>query len=529
VKCGWGYWRITTEWCDESAFEQDIKIERVRNPFSVYLDPAAERQDASDARWLFIVERMSKETFEQKYPDARTDWNEYAAQGDDREWWWGEDFRRVAEYWEVTEEPVTYTLLVDPMTGQRITTEMEVPEALQGNILAQREGTKRKVTQRIITGQEVLEENEWPGKYIPIVRVVGREVDVEGEIYLKGMVRDLRDVQRQYNYMRSASVERIALYPKSPFIGPKGAFKDPKWRRANTKAYAYLEYEPVAGMNPPRREPPPDVSPGLVTEIQAASQEFKEVTGIYSAGLGDRSNEVSGVAIDSRRAEADVSNFDFIDNVARAMKYTGKILVDLIPKIYSGQRVIRILKPDGSEEAVQVNAPYMDDKMKERNYQLSAGRYDVAVDVGPSYATQREEARESMLDVLAKFPEAARFVADLVAKNMDWPDADEFAKRMKALVPPEVLDGDNPQMTAAIAQRDQQIQMLGQQLQEAMRQLQEKQTEMSLKAQEIQRKTVEDIRNAMLERRQQDLDILDKMTGHEIELGRDINQQGAAY
>lgn len=517
VKCGIGYWRIVTDYEDDESFDQCIKIERIRNPFSVYFDPAAMNQDGSDARFAFIVERMAKAEFEAKYPDANATYSLDISTGDG-DWWWGEDFVRVAEYWAVETEKVTISLVMDPMTGEQIKIEDDVPEALNKRVIE-----RRKVVQRIITGAEVLEENEWAGKYIPIIRVLGREVDIEGELKLKGMVRDLKDPQRMYNYYRSADVERTALYSKAPWIGPKGAFTNPKWRTANKKNHAYLEYD---GNIPPQRDPPPDISPAMVHQIQLASEELKGITGIYDAGIGARSNEVSGVAIDSRRGESDISNFDFVDNLARAMTYAGKVLVDLIPKIYSGPRMIRILKPDGSDEQVQLNAPYVDPRtMKPVNYNVEAGKYDVVVDIGPSFATQREEAAESMLEVLRIFPQAAQVTGDLLAQNFDWPNADEISKRLKLLLPPEILADENPAVKQALMQKDQQIQMLSQQMQmlqtEAQRmavELQNKAVDAKVKEGELRRKIAKDLMDHTVD-----------MTDLELQASRDLNPYGVAY
>lgn len=518
VKAGFGFWRITTDYETDDSFEQCIKIERVRNPFAVYIDPAAQQQDASDMRYAFVVEKMSKDEFSSKYPGAEGEW----PAGEERDtWWFGEDFVRVAEYWSVETQKVTISMILNPETGQQ-----EVIEADIADAIATRTVERRTVKQRIMTGAAVLEENEWLGRYIPIIRVLGREVDIEGELHLKGMVRDMKDAQRQYNYMRSASVERIALAPKAPWVGPEGTFTNPKWRTANKKNHAYLEYKPVPGQQPPWRDKPPEVSSGLVAEIQTASEELKAITGIYDAGIGARSNEVSGIAIDSRRSESDVANFDFVDNLARAMTYSGKVLVDLIPKIYGAARMIRIVKPDGEEDSVQINAPYVDPRtMRPRNYDLTAGRYDVAVDIGPSYATQRKEAVDSMLEVLKAFPQAAQVMGDLLAKNFDWPDADEIAKRLKLLLPVEVLQDENPAFKQAMAQKDQQISMLSQQLQALNSQAQQlavevqnKSLDAQVKERDLRRKIAKDLMDYQVD-----------MTDLEIKASKDLSPQGFAY
>jgi len=528
VRSGVGYWRIKTEYEHAMTFDQVLRIERIRNVFSVYLDPSADRQDASDAMWGFVVDDMLREDFESKYPNAKGEWD--LGEGDDDDYWFTEDRVRIAEYWEVVEEPFALKLVVNDMTGEQaiIDTDEELPEGI--TLLAERESTKRKVIQRLITGSEVLETNDWAGEYVPIVRCLGRETDIQGEVTIKGMVRDIKDPQRQYNYFRSASTERIALYSKAPWIGPKGTFKNPKWRNANTKNYAYLEYD---GDVTPHRDPPPDVSPGFSNEVMVASEELKSVTGIYDAGVGARSNEVSGVAIDSRRSESDVSNFDFVDNLARAMTYTGKILVDMIPKIYTGPRAVRILGADGTEESVKLNEPYFDqEKQKQRNFDLNAGRYDVAVDVGPSYATQRKEASESMLEVLKAFPQAAPVLGDLLAKNFDWVGADELAKRLKLLLPMEVLADENPAFKQAMQQKDQQIQQMQQQMQMLMTEAQKMSIELQNKQADAQAKMskAQTDREDMERKKLKDkMDHVEGMTSLELEAGRDLSQAGVAY
>jgi hypothetical protein len=527
AKMGWGYWRIVTEYADENTFDQVIKIKRIKNQFSVYCGPC-EDQDASDANFMFITRWMPRKEFEARYPDAKGDeWSEYG-QGDIGEVWFKHDAVRVAEYWEKTVEKTELHMIQDPMSGEQITFEGSLPEGVMADDT--RTMLKTRVVQRIITGGEVLETNPWEGKYIPIVRCLGREEDVEGEPVYKGMIRDSKDAQRQYNYMRSASVERIALAPKAPFVGPQGAFANPKWRSANVKNYAYLEWDTeavmAAGGQPPRREAPPDVSPGLANEINTASQELKDIFGIYNAGLGDVGNEVSGVAIDSRRSESDVSNFDFSDNYGRALVHTGRILVDLIPKIYTGARVVKILNPDESEEQVRLNQPYVDpNTMQPREFNLEVGRYDVVVDIGPSYATQRKESAQRMMEMVQAYPDVAPLIGDLLAKSLDWQGADELAKRLRLMVPPEVWAEENPQFKAAMQQKDQMIQMLqGQmgQLQQAMQQMQiqmqNKEREQQIKAAELAEKA-----------RSNDQKHVVDMTGLELEAQRDLNSSGVAY
>ena len=499
VKMGWGYFRITCDYSDDTSFEKDIVIKRVSNPFSVYLDPDRKEPDGSDAKFGFIVDELPKETFEKQYPDADSEWKD-VGEGDGKKWF-NEDIVRVAEYWCIEEVKEKISLLED---GTTMWGEHEFAVQV-------RESSKKELVQRIITSQDILEEKRYPWKYIPIIPVLGEEEDIEGRIYLKGIVRDIKDPARLYNYSRSAEAERTALTPKAPWVGPQGAFKNRKWRTANSRNHAYLECDAKAvreaGGIPPQRTPPPDVSPGLVQQIQTAAEEFKAVTGIYDAGLGDRSNEVSGTAINARKVQSDIANFHFVDNLARAMRHAGRVMLDMIPTIYDRQRIVRILQPNGDEESVMVNGEYVDPKtQKPKLFDLMAGKYDIAVDIGPSYATQRQEAVETMLEMVKAFPQSVSVMGDLLAKNMDWPDADEISKRLKLLLPPAIAAEENPQIQqmqgqyeSIINQGKQYIGMLEQTIGELNQRLNDKDKELAIKLGDLRRKIEKDNNDAAIE------------------------------
>src|SRR5574343_131959 len=268
------------------------------------------------------------------------------------------------------------------------------------------EGKSRRVTipkvrRHVLSGDEVLESSDWAGKYIPIIPVYGSEIWVENQRVLKSLVNDAKDAQRLYNFTRSAYTER------------------------------------VAGQPPPQRQPGPQVPAGILQDMLTASDGMKAILGIYDASLGARSNETSGRAINARKIEADTSNYHFIDNLVRAIRHCGRILVDLIPAIYDTQRVVRIMGVDGTARQVVLNGPNQEvdetGQAIERIYDVTTGRYDVNVEAGPSFATQRQEAAAQMTELIRAFPAAAPVIGDLLAKNLDWPDADEVKKRLEKL------------------------------------------------------------------------------------------------
>jgi len=448
IRCGLGRFRITTQYADDDVFEQDIRIKRIKNPFTVYWDPASEEWDHSDARFCFVTEKVARAEFERQYPSAAL--HEFDG-GKDRTLMWGDDKTiRVVEYWK--KEPVKKTLylLRNPVTGETYVRD----EAFEGlEVLNTRQVDTNKIVWFKASGHEILEgPTEWAGKYIPIIDVYGKEIHIENRSIHWGVVRHAKDPLRLYNFSRSHDAETTSLAPKSPYLVTPtmiGEFK-PFWDQAHKKNFPYLPYNPdqsAPGVKP-FREPPIQANAGLLTQIQMADQELHDTTGLQLASLGKQSNEKSGIAIRARQAEGDRGNFAFADHLAKSIQHAGKIILDLIPKIYDTERIVRILGEDGSEELVPLNQPFQDPKTGEQKiYDMTVGKYDVTVSVGPSYQTQREEAAEGMIALFSNLPDPMKTVmADLVVKNLDWPGAAEIEKRLKAMLPPGIADDEKPPM-----------------------------------------------------------------------------------
>lgn len=498
VDGGFGYWRIITEYTDENSFEQDIRVKRVRNRFSVYLDPDHQEPDGSDAKYGFITEWLPRDDFKATYPDADAcDWE---SDGKDLAEWVKKDEVRIAEYFYFENVKGKLLLLEDG----RSMLESEAKELMgQGvelpAVIKDRDTTMRKVKWCKMSGKERLEERDWPGKYIPIIEVVGNELDIEGERHLSGMVRAAMDAQRIHNYSSSSFVENVALAPKAPFIAAVGQIEGQEndWQTANRRNLAVLQYQPVSvdghPVPPPIRMPMPGISPGWQQVMANTEHDIQASLGMYSASVGEESNEKSGKAILARQREGDVANFHYIDNLARSIRHTGRILVDLIPKVYDTERVARILGEDGTHSMAMLNpeqeAPVIKTGVK-KIYNLGIGKYDVSVTVGPSYTTKRQEAAESMVELVRAQPELMSIVGDLMIRNMDWPGADQIADRLKTMLPPQIQqledkDTDDPKMAAVHAQYESTIaqvkeeaaafiQELQQKLQEAMSDNQDK-------------------------------------------------------
>lgn len=464
VTGGFGYFRINTRYTSDDGFSQDLAIERVANPFSIYGDPESTAADSSDWNVAFVVDTLPKAAFEARWKGAEaTDWNAdaYARLGEP--WLEGERVM-VAEYWRRERTTRTILALSDGQVVEEglYAAQKALFDAVGVKVVGRpREVLSNKVVQRLMTGAEVLETVEWAGRYIPIVPVYGEELMVDGRRRLRGLVRDAKDPQRMFNYWRTTSTELVALAPKAPFVGRKGAFEtdSAKWATANVQSHAYIEYD---GPEPPQRQPFAGVPAGALQEAMNASDDMKAIMGLYDASLGARSNETSGRAIMARQREGDVSTFHYIDNLSRAIRHAGRILLDLIPKVYATPRVVRVLGPDGSAQSVGVapgGAGGEQLKKVARIYDLTAGKYDLTVRSGPSFTSRREEAATQMIELIRAYPPAAPVIGDLLARNLDWPGADEIAQRLGALLTPEAR-GSSPELEAAKAQMGQMAQAL---------------------------------------------------------------------
>jgi hypothetical protein len=426
---------VVTEYSDDDSFEQDIRIKRIKNPFSIVWDPSAQEWDKSDAKWCFITDKPLKEEFEAEYPDAST--SPFDSGSKDATWF-DDKSVRVVEYFKVEEEKKKLYLLRDPITGA----EIQQDEKLDGwDVVKSRDITGHKIIWYKANGNEILDgPTEWPGRYIPICMVFGKELNIEGKSIYRGVTRHAKDPQRLYNYARSTSAEVMSLAPRSPYlISAKmiGQYQT-YWDSAHKRNWPYLPFEadPQLPGVIPQRTAPISANTGIQQEVIVSDQEIHDTTGLQQASLGQKSNEKSGRAIMARQREGDVANYIFYDNLARGLKYCGKVIIDLIPRIYDTPRIVRVLGEGDKDEFVPVNQPIYDKGGRQKVFDLTTGKYDVVVTIGPSYSTQREEAADSMLAFLQAFPAAAPIIGDLVAKNMDWPGAAEIEKRLKAMLPP---------------------------------------------------------------------------------------------
>ena len=452
VNIGWGYWRILTEYQDEGSFDQEVLIKPIRNAFTVYMDPSAVMPAGEDQDWCLITEKMKRTEYKRQYPKADNVEFMRSGQGDNTAQWESKYEIRLAEYYRISR--VTDTLHQLSNGNTCFQTEWKNQSALekQGiSIVQSRPSFRRSVEWYRINGRQIVDRRTLPGRYIPVVRCEGNVLDMNGQVRRKGMVWDLMDPARMFNYWRTAETEQLALASKAPWVGPAGfAAGHPEWLSANQTPYSYLEYEPQfveqpdgskTPLPPPTRNPAIEVPAGFVQAAQSAQGDLAAVAGMpHEPGQDSPGAVVSGIALRKREALSDIGHFQYYDNQTHAIDHTGVILVEYIPVYYSTARMQRIIGEDGVPSMVAINTPQpsaTDPTVMEVKNDLSVGKFDIVMDTGPGYETKRLEGAESMIDLL-KTPLAepiAKVGADLIVRNMDFAGASDLADRLMPMTP----------------------------------------------------------------------------------------------
>ncbi|MEE9304299.1 MAG: portal protein [Thiotrichaceae bacterium] len=473
VKCGYGVFRVNTVENTDDIFVQDIVINPVKNPFTYYFDPDAIKPQKQDGRFMIVSETMSRKKFKDEFSKdidglpIDIPGNSIGGTGENRERWYSDDSVRIGEYFVRSKKTKSITQLSNGVVVDTdAITDQDISLYQQQGITPVRE---RKVKADVLnwyklTSFKILEHKEWPSKLFPGIPVYGEEENIEGKTWHRGIVRAAKDPQRMYNYWNSAAAETIALQPKAPFLVTKDQIKNSTefWNQANTANLPYLPYEPDGKAPPPQRMAPPIMQNGMLQQAAVSAQDIQQATGVFEASTGQLPEQRSGIAVEALQREADLGSSLFMDNLAGAIEHCGRIIIDLIPTYYDTQRVVRLRGEDDAVNFVEINKPMLTpDGLKIQN-DLTRGKYDVRVGVGPSYRTKRIEAASSMVELARVFPQILEVAGDLVAKNLDWPGADEISKRLKKLLPPGIaeMDDDDPaaQQAAEAQQQQQQLQ-----------------------------------------------------------------------
>ena len=471
VRMGWGYWRVTTDYIADNSFDQEIYIKQITNPFTVYFDPNSVMPDGSDAEECMITEIIPKSAFRQMYPNAQESNFTLRGTGDsDANWVMKEDIR-IAEYFYTVRTKTTLYMLSD---GSKVFKD-DYEEMPGIEILDKRETVKKEIHWVKMTAMEILENGIWPGKYIPVVPVYGQQLIVDSKRKRFGLIRQAKDPQRMYNYWSTSMTESIALAPKAKWLLAEGQDEghEQEWAQANTKAFPVLRYkmkdiEGTPAPVPTRIQPEPPPS-GVMGAMAVIDQDLKSVLGVFDPNQIPTGN-ISGKALNGQQQQIDLTNYHYYDNFTRSLRWTGKIILDLIPQVYDTERVLRIIGDDGKPDLITLNERKVNEMgVVEVLNDVTVGEYDVVMDTGPGYNSKRQEAVDSMMSLLGADPTLMQTAGDLIFRNMDFPGSDVIADRMAASNPLAQINEKSdvpPQVQMQLQQSQTVIKQLQQQIQQ---------------------------------------------------------------
>lgn len=455
VDHGFGYFYLMPEWSHTDPFVQTLSINRVKNSYSITLDPEAQEADYRDSQDAFMVSLVKRKTFEKKWPkSAALDFG-----GVDDTGWITDDEIRVAQYFYIEHRDDEVVRLSNGRTmfWSDIADVMDDIEKSSGIHIVRDEayksktnkkGEMRKKVKRPVcrwvkcSSKDVLEGPiDLPFSAVPIFIVTGEEMVVDGKVHYESAFRHAKDAQRSYNYWRTAAAETVALAPKAPYVLTPAQIKghERMWETANEENHPYLLYNAKEGQSSPQRNYPTQVAAAELSQATQDGVDMQTIIGLHDASLGRNGNEKSGKAINARQAQGNTSTFQFPDNLNRALGQMGRLIVEAVPRLFDSERVERIRLPDDSEDFVALNTSIRDDETGKvvLVHDIAVGMYDVIMDTNASdYATQMQEAADLQMELLKVLgPQKADAIVHLIVKNLAVPGSEEVYRLLRKMLP----------------------------------------------------------------------------------------------
>lgn len=468
VQCGDGAFRVTVEYARNDVFDQDIFLRPIDDALSVVWDRMSVDPTGRDARRVFVDDLVPTKEFKRKWPDAdpsdlnKSFRNELLAGG-----WLNESGVRVTEYWRLIERDRLLALFEDHSVRYLTAETLDELVAQHGTPIKTRLAPCTYAQMHLVSGFKILSgPYEYQLDRVPVIRMSGRTINIQGRRIRHGLVRFMKDAVRLKNFNRSVAAEQLGYAPKSVWLAPESAVegREDQFRKAHKVRDPLLIYNDDA-TSPPELIPPPAPQAALLQAAEINSQDMKDVTGIHDASLGVRSNETSGKAINARQREGDIASLTYYDNGNASVLEAGDVVNQLIGQVYDGTRTVRIVGEDEEAKFRRINDP-----MDPDSPDLSVGMYDTALSTGASYSTRRVEAAAAMMDAIQVAPQLMQIAGDIIVKAQNWPGADKLGARLKKTIPSQYLDDDDPD-------KEQGPQVTPEQIQQVMAEMQALQEE----------------------------------------------------
>jgi hypothetical protein len=471
IQCGDGAFRVGVKYARDDVFDQDIALEPVEDCLSVVWDRLSIDPTGRDAKRCYVDDVLPKKEFKKAWPDSDpSELSESEQRTMSLSGWLESNTVKVTEHWRMIERKRMLAMFEDGSIHIAEGKALDDLRAKHGEVTKTRLTNVRYAQMHLVTGYDILAgPYEYKINRLPIIRMSGRTVSIAERRVRFGLVRFMKDAARLRNFWRSVAAEQLGYAPKAQWLAPESAVegREDMFRKAHLSRDPLLVYNDDASA-PPERIEPPVMQTALLNEAQINTQDMKDVTGIHDASLGIKSNETSGRAIMARQREGDVASLTYYDTGNAAILEAGDVINQLIPQIYDGTRIVRIIGEDEAAKLIKINDP-----MDPSSPDLSTGGYDVCITTGASYTTRRVEAAEAMMEAIQVYPELMQIAGDLVVKAQDWPGAEELSERLRKTIPPQLLSDKEKQEMGEQAPNMQQIMQAQAQAQEQMQQAQQ--------------------------------------------------------
>lgn len=501
---GLGFYRLVTDYVSNNSFNQEPKFVPVHNPHAVYIDPMSRALDGSDMTWAIVGDWIDKDKVIAEYGEDAAVTFEDSAYSD----WYDADDKalRVVEYFKLEEVKDTLWLLHNGTSDykSKLADKFGDDEHVlkhHGIVLQSRPTTRKQVKWYKASGAKILEENSFPGEYIPIIPVYGEVTFVQEKRYIFSLVHFAKDPQRLFNYWKSTEAHILQKNQDDILVADAegvAGYED-QWQNPSKYAAVYYNFVDENGQQRPApfrmgaAQPPV----GVLNAAESAKQGITDILNMHAPVMGGQGNETSGVAIGMRQRQSETAQFHLQDNLNKSIRHGAKILLGLYQALYTVPMVRRIVGVDGDSEQVTL----FDKTAKGVIADVTVGRYDVRMDTGPSFNTQREQNFALMMQLLSMNPQLFSLIGDILLQNSPLLNAKEIAERIKSTMPPQVLGKeqiDPEQAKAQIAQLDQLVQKMTGEIEQLQALANDKEADRQLEMVKVQLQVEKDIRVAQI-------------------------------
>ena len=468
VRCGLGILRLIPKQSDLGDNDVEFVISNVTDPTQVIIDPSAIKADYSDAQWVIVKSTMSERQYHRDYPEG----NAQSIDG----------IVEISELW------------IKEIKRVKTTDEITNTKKVKSNV---------KILQYIYDDIEILEViDNYPGKYLPFAVVSGPKYTADGIAHLQSITREIKGVQKEINFLKSEMISSIACAPKNTYFGDNNAFDNEEelraWEESAIHPKVFLGHKPGATIQQTKQ---PEIPTAYIESVDKNIDIARVITGIYpDPTIQNGLNAVSGKAIKQQQAGQSIATYAFVDSLNYAVKHIGEVLLDLLPYYWNDDQVRLAMGIDGQYTSVSMGPTEVPDAS---NFDLAYGKYQVSIDVGPSYANQKDALIEMVMDCVKTNPQAMQIALPWLINNVNLPGSEELADMFSLLLPANIQQfiaqqkgqSQSPEdkLKAAFMQlqklqgesqqKDQMVDQLTQALQNETEQLKSKDQELQMKKQ----------------------------------------------